>query len=124
MIRDNNIVLGAIAAMLAVAFGAFGAHALEEILVENGRLETWDTAVSFQFYHSLGIIVSALLIHHFSNRNIQRAIYCFILGIVFFSGSLYVLCLTNIGFLGAITPIGGVLFILGWVFLAVGAVKR
>ncbi len=124
MIRDNNIVLGSILAMIAVGLGAFGAHALEDILVANGRVDTWETAVSYHFYHSLAILISSLLLHHFSNRNIQRAIYSFLVGIILFSGSLYVLCLTGLEFLGAITPAGGVLFILGWTLLAIGAIKK
>lgn len=122
--RDTNIVLGAITALLAVALGAFGTHFLESILEQNGRVGTWETAVSYHFYHSLAILIAGLLVQHFTNRNIQRAIYCFISGIVFFSGSLYALSLTDIGFLGAITPIGGVLLILGWILLAFGATKK
>ena len=111
-------------ALIAVGSGAFGAHFLEDILLENQRVETWNTAVQYHFYHSIAILISSLLIHHFSNRNIQRAVYAFLLGIIFFSGSLYTLCLTDITFLGAITPVGGVFFILGWLLLAVGAVRK
>ena len=124
MIRDSNIFIGAISALLAVGLGAFGAHALEGILTETGRLETWETAVQYHFYHSIAILVSGLLVHHFSNRNVQRAVYAFLLGIVFFSGSLYVLSLTGISVLGAITPVGGALFILGWLLLAIGAIRK
>ena len=124
MIRDNNIVLGSILLLIAVGLGAFGAHALEETLVSNGRVDTWETAVSYHFYHGFAILVSALFLHHFSNRNIQRAIYCFLIGILLFSGSLYVLSLTGIAWLGAVTPFGGGLFILGWLLLAIGASKK
>ena len=107
-----------------MALGAFGAHLLEPVLEANGRVDTWQTAVEYQFYHSIAILVAGLLVQHLSNRNIQRAIYCFLLGIIFFSGSLYVLSLTGITILGAITPIGGVLFILGWFLVIIGAKRK
>lgn len=107
---------------LAVAFGAFGAHALNATLEANGRLETYETAVRYQFYHTLVLIVLALAYKQFKNKKlINWAAWSFFAGTVVFSGTLYILCLTGITILGAITPIGGVLLMIGWVLLAISA---
>jgi len=119
-----TIISGGIFCMLAVAFGAFGAHALQDFLMEQQRTETYQTAVQYQFYHALGLLFLALLIRQYPTSNfLKYAIYCTFVGIIFFSGSLYVLCFTGLGILGAITPIGGVFFILAWVFLIIAALK-
>lgn len=119
------IVAGAINGFLAVAFGAFGAHALKEKLSEK-YLAIWETAVQYQMFHALalvaiGILMSSKLFGHVSSLN--AAGYFILVGIILFSGSLYVLSLTGIGVLGAITPIGGVAFLVGWILLIVAAVK-
>ncbi|MEN7549639.1 DUF423 domain-containing protein [Rapidithrix thailandica] len=105
---------GAIMAMLAVILGAFGAHALESYLVENNRLETYKTAVNYQFYHALGLLAVGLFYTYRPVSLTEWAGLALLGGIVIFSGSLYALCFTGIRMLGAITPIGGVLFIVGW----------
>ena len=108
---------GAILAGLAVVFGAFGAHMLES-KVSASRLSTFETGVQYQMYHALALlIVGYISMSHPGLLN--SAGYCFLAGTIIFSGSLYLLVLTDTGWLGAITPIGGVLFILGWVFLAI-----
>ncbi|MEP1152371.1 MAG: DUF423 domain-containing protein [Balneola sp.] len=100
---------------LAVALGAFGAHALQDMLTPE-RLETWNTAVTYQMWHVFALLVSVLLSSTFS-VSLRGVYYLFISGIIIFSGSLYALCLTGISILGAITPIGGLCFIAGWLFL-------
>ncbi|MEM8565897.1 MAG: DUF423 domain-containing protein [Bacteroidota bacterium] len=106
-------ILGA----LGVIIGAFGAHGLKPLLLENGKLDTFETAVKYHFYHSFALMALALIHDRFHLKN-SNAIFLFYLsGILVFSGSLYILCLTNVGFWGAITPIGGVLLIGGWLLL-------
>ncbi len=101
--------LGAGLMFLGIGLGAFGAHGLEKILTENGRLDTWQTAVFYHLIHALAIWVMGYLAA--DRRNVG---FCFVAGIVVFSGSLYLLSVTNIRWLGAITPIGGLLFLAGW----------
>ncbi len=120
------IIAGAINAFLAVAFGAFGAHALKEKLSEK-YLAIWETAVQYQMYHAIGLIVIGILMSSSIIGNVTQlnwAGYLMLAGIIIFSGSLYVLSLSGIGILGAITPIGGVAFLLAWVFIVVAVVKH
>lgn len=100
---------------LSVAAGAFAAHALSERLSERS-LEIFQTAARYQMYHALALILVALLINRaeFSQPTLVAAGWSFIIGILIFSGSLYVLSLTNVKVLGAITPLGGAAFIAGW----------
>ncbi|TQR21110.1 DUF423 domain-containing protein [Psychrobacillus vulpis] len=119
------IIAGAINGFLSVALGAFGAHALKERLSEK-YLAIWETAVQYQMFHALalvaiGILMSSKLLGPVTSLN--TAGYLMLVGIVLFSGSLYVLSLTGIGVLGAITPIGGVAFLVGWIMLIVAAMK-
>lgn len=97
---------------LAIGLGAFGAHALENTLSPD-RLETWKTAVQYQAWNSLGIILMVLIGRNFS-INVKPATILLLLGVFIFSGSLYLLCLTDLRWFGAITPVGGILFITGW----------
>lgn len=112
-------VLGA----LAVGLGAFGAHALKNVLETSGRIDTYDTAVKYHFYHVLALLAVGLLMEKYNSAYLAYSAWSFVAGIVIFSGSLYVLCLTGFSRLGAITPIGGLAFILGWVFIVVAVVK-
>jgi len=111
LILSMACVLGA----LAVGLGAFGAHALENTLSAE-RLETWNTAVTYQMWHVLAII-GLVVISKVFNLELKWSINLMITGILIFSGSLYTLCLTDISWLGAITPIGGVCFIIGWLLI-------
>lgn len=106
-------VLGAVSVMI----GAFGAHALKATLEANGRLDTFETAVKYQFYHTLALLAIGLLMYKISDKLLEYAGLSMIGGILIFSGSLYILCITGIRWLGAITPIGGLLMIIGWVLL-------
>lgn len=125
MIVKLFIIAGAINGFLAVALGAFGAHALKEKLSEK-YLAIWETAVQYQMFHALaliavGILMSSKLLGPVSTLN--TAGYLILAGIILFSGSLYVLSLTGVGVLGAITPIGGVAFLVGWIMIIVAAAK-
>jgi len=117
------IFIASILGALSVAIGAFGAHGLEATLQANGRIDTFETAVKYQFYHTIAILLLGILMFNMESHYFNWAFYCFLAGIFVFSGSLYTLSLTNITWLGAITPIGGVGFILGWVFVALGALN-
>lgn len=113
--------VGAIFAALAVGLGAFGAHSLRQA-VTPARLEVWGTATDYQLGHALGLILVGLVLHIRPRRTALRfAAWSLALGTVVFSGSLYALVLANQPWLGAITPIGGVALILGWIAFAVGA---
>jgi uncharacterized membrane protein YgdD (TMEM256/DUF423 family) len=107
-------VWGASLAGLAVVFGAFGVHTLAP-LVGSQRMGVWETAVRFQMYHALGLLLIAAL-----PRSNRWAALLLLVGSLIFSGSLYVLVLTGVGLLGAVTPLGGLLQIAGWALLAVG----
>jgi uncharacterized membrane protein YgdD (TMEM256/DUF423 family) len=102
---------------LSVMIGAFGAHALRAMLEAQGRLDTFETAVKYQFYHTLALLAIGLLMYKISDKLLGYAGYSMIGGVIIFSGSLYILCLSGIRWLGAITPIGGVLMIIGWALL-------
>jgi uncharacterized membrane protein YgdD (TMEM256/DUF423 family) len=124
MNMKTTLITGIIMAALGVAIGAFGAHGLKEILAENNREETFELAVRYQFYHAFALLVTGVLMGHFSPQRLKYAALFFALGIVFFSGSLYILSLSGITVLGAVTPIGGVFFIVGWIVLLTGVVKK
>jgi len=110
-------VIGAALGFLSVLFGAFGAHALRAQLAPE-RLAVFDTGVRYQMYHALAILIVAVAIGRGDrSRLLTTAGWSFVVGTLLFSGSLYVLTLTGIGVLGAITPIGGTLFLVGWVAL-------
>jgi uncharacterized membrane protein YgdD (TMEM256/DUF423 family) len=102
---------------LSVALGAFGAHALKPMLMASNRLETYETAIKYMFYHALALLLVGVINKDFSGKWLQYSGNSFILGTLIFSGSLLVLCFSGIKILGAIAPIGGTLLILGWVFL-------
>ena len=107
--------LTGISGALAVGLGAFGAHSLEALLIQNGRLDTFQTAVNYHFYHTLALFGIGVLASVKPDwKGISFAAWSMVLGILIFSGSLYVLSLTGITWLGAITPLGGLAFILGW----------
>ena len=98
---------------LAVGLGAFGAHGLAGLLEQNSRLETWETASFYHLTHAIMLCVVA-----WRAPFLKGAWWCFFIGTLIFSGSLYTLSLTNIGVLGAITPVGGLALLVGWAWLA------
>jgi uncharacterized membrane protein YgdD (TMEM256/DUF423 family) len=107
---------GAIAAFIAVALGAFGAHSLRTKLSPD-MLYIFEVGVRYQMYHALGLIAVAWAMTRWPEANLNAAGWAFIVGIVVFSGSLYLLSATDIRWLGAITPIGGLAFLIGWAIL-------
>lgn len=115
------LLTGALSGFSAVAIGAFGAHALKARL-DDYAVSIYQTGVEYQFYHSLALLAVALLSHWYPQSTALRISgYAFVFGIVLFSGSLYLLSLTGTRWLGAITPIGGLGFLVGWLALAVAA---
>ena len=114
------IVAGALFGMLGVGAGAFGAHALAQKL-EPRMLEIFETGARYQMYHALALVLIGILIHLQPRAGFAPAGWAMIVGIIIFSGSLFALALTGIKVLGAITPIGGTAFLIGWGLLAVRA---
>ncbi len=139
MSGNSWLASGAVIAGLAVVFGAFAAHGMDTFVVKKyaelesktiaGQefvaswkyLQDFKTAAEYQMYHALGLLVVGLMARTRPTKSLQVAGWCLLLGIVLFSGSLYVLVFTGQFWLGAITPIGGTLFIVGWAALAVAA---
>ena len=115
------IILGALCTMMSVGTGAFGAHGLEGKLSDK-YMSVWEKAVNYQMYHGLGLIIIGV-ISGTTSINVNWAGWLLFLGVVFFSGSLYILALTQIRIFGAITPIGGLLFIAGWLMLIISTFK-
>ncbi len=115
MNAHRMLLAGLVFLLLAVALGAFGAHALKS-MISAAQLQIWKTASSYHFYHALGLVGLAIWSQS-AHRNLasQIAGWCFILGICLFSGSLYLLALTGQSWLGMLTPLGGLLFMAGWV---------
>lgn len=111
--RSPLIALGALNAAIAVAAGAFGAHGLRERL-EPRALEIFETAARYQIYHALALVLCGVI----ATRGATTSGWLFQIGIIVFSGSLYALALTGVKGLGAITPLGGLAFLIGWAWLA------
>lgn len=122
-LAQASVALGAILGFIAVAFGAFGAHALK------GRLSTemlaiWKTGNEYHFYHALALLLVGVLARQQPLPGLDTAATCLLAGTLVFSGSLYLLALTETRWLGAITPIGGLLFLAGWAWLAWSVLRR
>ena len=118
------ILLGAVIAGTAVAIGAFGAHGLKATLAATGKAETFETAARYQMYHGLAILLLAALADHLPSKSIARTAWLFSIGILFFSGSLYILALTGMLWLGAVAPLGGLSLMAAWASLAIAATKK
>lgn len=134
MNAKSIIRTGALLGAASVALGAFGAHGLES-MADSGRimaddLHTFETAVRYQFFHTLGIFAVAALYTQLNPVKANRAVWAFLIGIIIFSGSLYLLTLspvllgTRLSWLGAITPLGGVSLITGWILLYLSVNKE
>ena len=122
--KNQNIILaGAIFMALAVSLGAFGAHALKKVL-SSEMLTIYHTGVEYQFYHALGLLLIGLIGFHIKSKYLSWAGLFITIGIILFSGSLYVLTLSGIKAIGAITPVGGLSFVAGWIFLTIAIWKR
>jgi len=125
----NKLLLnsGIIICMLSVIFGAFGAHSLQN-LVNERSISIFQTGVRYQFYHGLALLFCTIYYKNYQKQFINIAGILFIAGVLFFSGSLYLLSLKNViqiptQIVGPLTPIGGVLFIVGWIILLIGSIK-
>lgn len=124
-ILSSAALLGA----LAVILGAFGAHGLKQ-LVPPETVTTFDTGVRYHFYHVFALLATGLIAMHVQSAHLRRAAQCFLIGILLFSGSLYLLTLlkatdtVGLSKLGLITPIGGVFLVVGWIFLFLALLKR
>ncbi|MGM8214936.1 DUF423 domain-containing protein [Bacillaceae bacterium W0354] len=116
------LMIGVINGFLAVALGAFGAHGLEGKVSEK-MLNTWEKAVQYQMFHTMAIFISAILLMKTSLTSFQTAGWMFLVGIIIFSGSLYIYSVTSIKGFAMITPIGGVAFLIGWIILGTGVMK-
>lgn len=118
------LVTGALAGLLAVMAGAFGAHGLRHVVSERG-LEVFQTAVNYQMYHALALVAASIMpALGLSRRLLGIACGFWLAGIVLFSGSLYLLVLSGHHWLGPVTPIGGVCFMIGWALLVAAALKK
>jgi uncharacterized membrane protein YgdD (TMEM256/DUF423 family) len=115
-----SLIAAALAGATAVALGAFGAHALRGVLDEHA-LVIWHTAVDYQFWHALALVGVAVLARDRATLALRCAAIAFVAGVVLFCGSLYALAFGAPHFVGAITPLGGIAFIAGWLALAVHA---
>ncbi len=113
---------GALLGFLGVAAGAFGAHAMRTKLAPE-RLDNWKTAADYQLWHALATIAAGFAVMRWATGAATAAGWCFVAGTIVFSGSLYALAVTDERKLGAITPIGGVLLLIGWALLAVAAIR-
>lgn len=127
--HKTYLIIATVLAGLSVMFGAFGAHGLKKI-VPPETVATFQTGVQYQMYHAFALFIVAILYERFANSYIQNAGGFFISGIVLFSGSLYALTLlkatskVGLGGIGILTPIGGLVFIVGWVLLGIGIMKK
>lgn len=122
--KDGHLfrIAGIIFAFFAVILGAFGAHALKEILVARESVSTWETAVHYQMWHALALLFVSVFP---KRRSLSKATgHCFIVGTLLFSGSLYLLALGGLKWLGPVTPIGGLLLVAGWLALLLSAYKN
>ena len=132
--QKKLLIISGIFGALAVSLGAMGAHGLksklETGLITETNLQTFDTAAKYQMYHSIALLALVFLFEKFSKKLITAAVYCFIIGIVLFSGSLYILAtskllgLSEVSWFGPVTPIGGLFFIMGWVLVIIAGVKK
>lgn len=102
---------------LAVIIGAFSAHALKTILEQNDRVGTFETASRYHFYHAIALLIVGILFMNTPSKQLIYSSWSFVLGILFFSGSLYALSVTNYKILGAVAPIGGLFLVAGWILL-------
>ena len=132
--QKRFLVFSGFSGAMGVALGAMAAHflksKLETGLITESNLQAFETAAKYQLYHSLALLAMAVFVDKFDSKLISKAGYCFMAGIVLFSGSLYLLTtaklmgLGDMRWLGPITPIGGVFFIVGWLLIAFAGIKK
>jgi uncharacterized membrane protein YgdD (TMEM256/DUF423 family) len=117
------LALGSFFAGSAVAAGAFGAHFLKDVL-DTSMLAVFDTATRYQMYHALGLCIVAWAVDRYPEKRLEPSGWFFVVGILLFSGSLYGLSLTGIRWFGAATPVGGLVFLVGWILLGYRGWRR
>ncbi len=122
-LQRTALVAGALGALLSVGLGAFAAHGLKAI-IDPASLSTFQTGVEYQFYHSLGLILISAIAQSKSSVSLLWSVRLMLSGILLFSGSLYLLALTDISWIGPITPIGGLCFLGAWGCLAAHALRK
>lgn len=116
------IVLGSLNAFLSVVLGAFGAHGLKNKLSPE-MLAIYQTGVQYHMYHAIGLILIGMLAYWLDPSTLNWAGWSLLIGIILFSGSLYVLSISGIKWLGAITPLGGLAFLIGWLLIVIAAFR-
>lgn len=121
--NKSFLLAGALLGALAVALGAFGAHALKDYLASINRADTFETAVKYQFYHALALVLVGILSKEFPSGAMEWSGRLLFVGSLIFCGSLYLICFTGITKFGAVAPIGGLSLILGWLMLFWGVIK-
>lgn len=120
--QQKILLMSSLFGLFAVGLGAFGAHALKATLTANNRLDTYELAVRYHFYHTLALLAIAILIDKFPGMN--AAAWCMAGGIILFSGSLYVMAIFNTTKVALITPIGGLFFLAGWAIMLYSAFRK
>lgn len=124
MNSKTTLAIAAIFGLLAVILGASGAHSLKAMLTASGHLDAFKTAVDYHFYHTLALLATGILLRQQVSKLISFAGLFFLIGILLFSGSLYLMSLTTVTGIGILTPIGGLFFIAGWTLLFLGVIKK
>lgn len=119
-----GLILTAVAGFLAVAIGAFGAHALKSLLTENNRLDTFELASRYHFYHTLVLLGICLLLKQNHSKRFFLSLVFIVTGMILFSGSLYILAITNYTPIAMITPVGGLFLLAGWAVLLYAAFEK
>lgn len=119
----NILTIAAISGMCSVLLGAFGAHVLKNI-ISSEMLEVYKTGVQYQFFHTFALIAVGILMHFGQSNVLKWSANLFLIGIILFSGSLYVLSISEIKLVGIITPVGGVAWIVAWILLAIHTSKH
>ena len=117
------LLYGAVLGGLGVALGAVGAHVLKPMLLANNRIETYEIAARYQVVHALALLIAGALMTQVHDKTLRWAATCWVAGILFFSGSLYALSFTSITAVAYLTPVGGLLFLTGWFFLAMAILR-
>ncbi len=123
MKANTWIACGALLGGLAVVLGAFGAHGLTDYLAAHEQTANYETAVRYQMYHALALVLVGMIADRRPSRSLNIAGWCFLLGVVLFSGALYGIALSGVRQLGMVAPAGGALLIAGWVLLAFAALS-
>jgi uncharacterized membrane protein YgdD (TMEM256/DUF423 family) len=122
--QPKIILIGSFLGLFAVALGAFGAHAFKDLLVQNNRVDTYELAVRYHFFHALALLLVALLKDKVQPKLASASAICMLIGTLLFSGSLYAMALLNTTSVALITPIGGLFLLTGWGLLFYSAWKR